>query len=164
MSNDFTEKEHEEVEVRDNDHDLPIWTSWLLKIMKERFGEEVYEVFTKENGKKCHAVWKKKAAEVGDNSIESLIKHLWGNSPREDGLEFTTEKTESGYQMRCTKCPTYDYAKQHGITEEMFYIICEGDPYFAEGFNPNIGFKRTKTLMQGDDCCDHFYYYKDQTM
>jgi len=28
---------------------------------------------------------------------------------------------------------------------------------FCEGLNPAIEFTRTKTLMQGDDCCDHAY-------
>ncbi|MFC2012727.1 L-2-amino-thiazoline-4-carboxylic acid hydrolase [Chloroflexota bacterium] len=30
----------------------------------------------------------------------------------------------------------------------------------ASAFNPDIGFQRTKTLMRGDDCCDHIYYLK----
>ena len=142
-----------------DDHDLPIWTSWILKTMAERFGDEAYKAFTEANGVKCRAVWARKARETGDDSIGSLIKHLWGE-PKGDGLDFTVEITGAGYQMKCTKCPTYEYAKRHGITEQMYYIICEGDPYFAEGFNPDIGFKRTKTLMQGHDCCDHFYFYK----
>jgi hypothetical protein len=30
-----------------------------------------------------------------------------------------------------------------------------------EGYNPRIAFKRTKTLMEGDDYCDHFYGYRE---
>jgi len=54
-------------------------------------------------------------------------------------------------------------AKRHGITEQLFYMCCENDQFIAEGFNYNIGFKMTKTLMQGDHCCDPFYCYRDNS-
>jgi len=133
----------------------------LLKIMEAHYGREVYQVLVKANSKRILQLWSKKAEEVGDNSIEALIKHLWEPLPAK-GYEYTMEKTESGFQMRCTKCPAVDAAKRHGITEQMFYMCCENDQFIAEGFNPNIGFKMTKTLMQGDDCCNHFHYYKDE--
>ena len=129
--------------------------------MKERFGEEAYQVLVQERSEGIRSQFSKIAAERGDNSIEALIKYLC-EPMLADGLEYTLEQTESGFQMNCTKCPIYDNAKLHGITEQMFYMVCANDPFMAEGFNPNIGFKRTKTLMQGDDCCDHFYYYKDK--
>lgn len=52
--------------------------------------------------------------------------------------------------------------EQNHYMEMANYIFCAGDPYIVEGFNPKMGFKRTKTLTLGDDCCDHFYYYKDK--
>ncbi len=33
----------------------------------------------------------------------------------------------------------------------------QGAEFTAEGFNLGIKFRRTKTLMEGDDCCDHRY-------
>jgi predicted ArsR family transcriptional regulator len=155
MSTDLTpeQKMHEQLMTQ---------KAWLLKIMKEHFGEQAYEVFVKAMGEQVSVQWRKIAEECGDNSIEALIKHLW-EPLREHGFEYTMEVTESGYQMNCIKCPQYDLAKHNGITEQMFYMACASDPFIAEGFNPNIGFKRTKTLVQGDSCCDHFYYYKDKS-
>jgi predicted ArsR family transcriptional regulator len=135
--------------------------AWQLKIMQEHFGDEAYRVYVKANGEKICSNWKKRAEANGDNSIEAFIKLLW-EPLKSKGYEYTMEKTEQGYQFNCTKCPAYDVAKRLGITEQMFYMGCEGDWFMTEGFNPNIGFKRTKTLMQGDDCCDHYYYYKDE--
>ena len=134
--------------------------AWMLKIMKDRFGDEVYDVFVKEEGENARSLWKSIGEKANDNSIESLIQHLWEPLREKGDFEYTVEKTESGVQIKCTKCHPYDLAKQHGITEQVYYMGCEMDPFIVEGFNPNIGFKRTKTLMQGDDCCDHFYYYK----
>ena len=135
----------------------------VLKIMVAHYGEEAYQVYVKANSNRVIQQWRNKADEVGDNSIESLIKHLW-EPLQENGYEYTMTKTEAGFQMRCTKCPAVAAARRHGITEQMYYMCCENDQFIAEGFNPNIGFKMTKTLMQGDDCCDHFYYYKDKTI
>lgn len=40
--------------------------------------------------------------------------------------------------------------------------LCEGDAPMAAAFNPDIGFQRTKTLMEGADCCDHVFYLKTE--
>ena len=129
----------------------------IIKAMKERFGEEAYEVIRGMNTERIKEEWRKKAEEHGDNSIESLIKLLWEPLP-EHGFVYTMEKTDAGVQMKCTKCPMADIALRLGVGEYMHYEICN-DWAITEGFNPDIGFKMTKTLIQGDDCCDHFYYY-----
>ena len=132
----------------------------ILKVMKERFGEEVYDIIVKENSERVKQGWRKKAEEHGDNSIESLIKILW--EPLQSEFEWTMEKTDAGVQMKCTKCPTAERALRLGVEEQFYYEICKNDWSVVEGFNPNIGFTMTKTLMQGDDYCNHFYYYKDK--
>lgn len=40
--------------------------------------------------------------------------------------------------------------------------LCQADALMASSFNSMIGFSRTKTLMMGDDCCNHVYYLKTQ--
>jgi predicted ArsR family transcriptional regulator len=134
----------------------------VLKIMKEHFGEEAYRVYAEAQGEDIRLTWRKIAEEFGDNSLEAFIKYLW-EPLKEQGYEYTMKETESGFQFYCTKCPSYENTKRSKNIDLLtrFYLACERDLYMAEGWNPNIGLKRTKTLMQGDDCCDHFYYYKD---
>lgn len=160
MSSELTPEQEKQVQERMIE---AIYTSnaRILKIMKEHFGEAAYQAVVKAQGEAIRSQWHNIAEEAGNNSIEALIKHLW-EPLRASGFEYTMEETESGFQMNCTKCPGVDMAKRHGITEEVYCLSCESDPFIAEGFNPNIGFKRTKTLMQGHNCCDHFYYYKDK--
>jgi hypothetical protein len=38
-----------------------------------------------------------------------------------------------------------------------YALHCAQDPHIIAGFNPAIGFRQTRWLMRGDDCCDHFY-------
>ncbi len=77
------------------------------------------------------------------------------------GFEFTYENKDNGVQFKCVKCPIYELAKEIGATDWLYHHTCSADPFIVEGFNPKIGFKRKKTLMQGDECCDHFYFIKD---
>ena len=159
MSSELSKEQEKQVQKQINDAVL-CSVSWMLKIMKEHFGEEVYEVVVKAESEAILSNMRKRAEEIGENSIEAFIKDQWEPLP-EQGYEYTVEKTASGYQMNVTKCPVYDLAKQQESTEQLFYLCCEGDQFIPEGFNPNIGFKRTKTLMEGHECCDHFYYYKE---
>ena len=163
MSTELTPEQEKKVQERLRDEKFSAW-AYILKIMKRHYGEEVYEIFVEEEQKEwILQQWSKKAEELRDNSIEALLKILWGTSEQKGGShEYTVEETEERFQIRCTKCRGYEIAKRLEITEQMYYWACAGDKYIAEGFNPNIGFRRTKTLMEGDDCCDNFYYYKDK--
>ena len=133
----------------------------FIRTLQKRFGDEVYQIIAKQNGENAFAEWKSISEKSGNNSIDDLIKYLW-EPLKKDGFEYEVEKTELGIQMKCTHCSFYDMAKHFGVTDEAFYMICEADPYITEGFNSEIGLKRTKTLMQGHDCCDHFYYLKNK--
>ena len=132
----------------------------LIRAFKEDFGNEAYKTVIKHKGEQAFNEWKEIAANRDTNTIHDLIELLW--KPLEnEGFEYEVTETEPGIHVNCTKCSLYELAKYCGITEELFYLCCETDPYITEGFNSNIGFKRTKTLMQGHECCDNFYYYKE---
>jgi len=46
--------------------------------------------------------------------------------------------------------------------EDLGYILsCYGDYASAQGFNPKMRMIRTKTLMQGDEFCDHRYVLEE---
>jgi hypothetical protein len=40
--------------------------------------------------------------------------------------------------------------------------ICHADIVFWEKYHPNITFSRTKTLIAGDDLCDHTLTWTDE--
>jgi predicted ArsR family transcriptional regulator len=132
----------------------------LIRGLHEKFGDEVYKTVAKLNGDKAFNEWKGIAEKNGNNSIDELIKLLW-EPLKNEGFQYeVVEKNEAGVQLKCTYCPIVDLAKHFGITKEGLHMFCQNDFYIAEGFNPKIGLKRTKTLMEGHDCCDHFYYVK----
>jgi hypothetical protein len=47
--------------------------------------------------------------------------------------------------------------EEMGIKELGFILSCSRDFPFMEGFNPEIELRRTKTIMEGAECCDFRY-------
>lgn len=128
-----------------------------LKALKEAFGEQVTSIILSERGKKVETQWAQIAQEVGRNDIQALKDTLW-KWVQEVGFEFTSEDTPEGTQFTVTRCPIADMAREINEADWGYTCYCADDPHIVAGFNQEIGFKRTKTLMEGDDCCNHFYY------
>jgi hypothetical protein len=53
-----------------------------------------------------------------------------------------------------TSCMYADILRELG-EPELGLVICSGDAPWVKSFNPALGFRRTKTLMEGDDECNH---------
>ena len=130
----------------------------LLNALKDKFGSAVVDVVQQTNSKALCHVYLMQA--TGEGTIEDLINVLW-EPLRSKGYEFTVEHSDKGVQMKCTVCPFAALYKNLGGAEWGYHLYCAADEYLVEGFNPAIGFNRTKTLMEGHDCCDHFYFMKD---
>ena len=136
-------------------------TAVLLEEIKNRFGLSVYKLVEEVQGKYLQKKWAAIARKEGHNQIEDLIRLLW-EPLRSQGLEYEVVARPDGIMMRCTKCPACNLARELGTTTWAYHLICMNDAYIVEGFNPRIGFRRTKTLMEGFECCDHFYYLKSE--
>lgn len=80
-----------------------------------------------------------------------------------EGFEYEIEKIENKIEYKFTKCPIFELAKAISQTKWGYFFFCKGDYFVANEFNPNIELTRTKTLMQGDDCCNHCYTYNDDS-
>jgi predicted ArsR family transcriptional regulator len=132
-----------------------------LNALKQVFGEQVVDIVLTERGKKTEQQWQNIARKHGKNDIEGLKKTLW-TWVQEAGFEFTVTETDEGTQFHVTRCPLAEIAREVQATDWGYTCFCADDPHIVAGFNPEIGFRRTKTLMEGHDCCDHFYYMKTE--
>ena len=130
----------------------------LLNALAEQFGrEKVVEVVEMVVAENTRREWAEVAHKKKSNTIDDLIQILWDPSQ----FDFTMEQRDGGVQMHITRCPYVELAKEFGATDWFYHLCCIGDPPLVEGFNPKMGFRRTKTLMEGHECCDHFYFLKD---
>ena len=147
-----------ELKQLDNQHNVEKMR--LLKYIKENSGKDIDNIIESYVKEDMLETWQRIAKESKDTEIEDLIEILWNKMCKNGGFEYSVSKTESGTQITCTYCPYVELAKEAKATDIGFKLYCASDQYIVDGFNDKIGFKRTKTLMEGHECCNHFYYYK----
>ena len=66
----------------------------------------------------------------------------------------TEEPDRIGYHF--TRCMWAEIYNELGEPELGFYL-CAGDEPGVKSYNPKLGFRRTKVLMNGDEVCDHIF-------
>ncbi|NIM06238.1 MAG: hypothetical protein GTN65_11635 [Armatimonadetes bacterium] len=71
------------------------------------------------------------------------------------------EDADRRQAYRFTRCMWAEIFTELDARDIGFWL-CEGDDPIASAFNAAIGFQRNKTLMEGDDCCDHIFYLKNE--
>jgi predicted ArsR family transcriptional regulator len=133
----------------------------ILRWLEADLGTGVAESWARRLEKVTITQWASVAESEENHTIQDLIRLLW-EPLKEEGWEYSMEEDENGVRMCCTKCAIADFAKDMASEEKewVFRIYCASDPFITEGFNPQIGFQRTKTLVEGFECCDHYYYMK----
>ncbi len=71
-----------------------------------------------------------------------------------------TEETPTTLKLQITECLWAKTFREMNAADLGYSMICHPDFPMAQAFHPNIRMERTKTLMQGDDCCNHQYFWK----
>ncbi len=132
----------------------------LLDALKQRFGQEVVDIVDKIVAERTRREWASIAQKSGTNAVDDLIRTLWSSKTRSRGYKFKVRRTEKGMSVLCTRCPVHDLARKLDAAEWMNHLVCKGDPYIVEGFNPKLGFRHIKSLMEDQDCCQQLYFEK----
>ena len=129
----------------------------VLNQLKDKLPPEIIEIILKTNRDVlCQPFI---STFSGDGNINDLINVLW-EPLRNSGYIFETEEIENGMQIYCTRCPYANLYRELGGEDWGFQLFCAADAELVEQFNPNIKFERSKTLMEGHDCCNHRYTMK----
>jgi fumarate reductase iron-sulfur subunit len=94
---------------------------------------------------------------IGGNSLEDFAKAL-PYFTKDNALEFEIiELSPKKLKMDVKRCRYAEMYRELAIEEFGFLLSCGRDFAMVRGFNPKIKFNRTKTLMEGQDCCDFRY-------
>ena len=145
-------------------NELPIL---LRREVEARIAGPLIEAFSREFGKErtikvASEVILKLAEESGSqladkcggNSLEHLSKgtELWsaGGALKREVIEQDDKK----YNYNITRCKYAEMYKSLGLAEMGFVLSCGRDGKMFGGFNSNIKFERTQTIMQGASHCD----------
>lgn len=110
----------------------------------------------------------RRGAKMIQRKIESFedFKSLWKSTARNEffshvvTVEFP-EDTDTVLKCKYSEC-LYAKTFRDLEAEDLGYIlVCHPDFSMTEAMHPNLRLERSKTLMQGHDCCDHTYVWKE---
>jgi len=65
------------------------------------------------------------------------------------------EKSSTALEFRFSQCLWASTFRAEDASEIGYATVCYGDYAYTKAISPSIKLIRTKTLMQGDDCCNH---------
>lgn len=71
------------------------------------------------------------------------------------------EDTPNKLKFNVTECLYAKVYKEMKATDLGYVLYCQPDYAYAQACHPKLKLNRTKTLMQGDDCCDHTFYWEE---
>ena len=125
----------------------------VLHAMERRFGPEARDVIRDMAKQQEFPV----RDEVGEPEADlrefcAMIDRAAAGSHRWQRV--TNEQTEIGYHY--TRCMYAEILRELG-EPELGLVICARDEPWVRCYNPRLAFHRTKTLMEGDDVCDHVF-------
>ena len=134
---------------------IPIWRGLEGEIGREKLHEMMKRVID-QTAKQEMAEFAKKA---GKNDMATFTQDFRKpDSIYRNVLTFQViEDTPRAFEAKVTECLWAKTYRDFNAGDLGYILSCYADFASAEGFNPKMRMIRTKTLMQGDDCCNHRY-------
>lgn len=129
----------------------------LFQKLIARFGPEVLDIVAEHSREQTRLELENE--NIPERNLAAVKSLLWDQLPPE--FEYTVEEnTSQRLRFKVTHCPMADEMRAYSAGEIGYAQHCATDPGFCAGLNPEIQFSCTKTLMRGDDCCNHTYELK----
>ena len=130
----------------------------LMKNLAEELGKDKFDALLKKAASKAAAQQaKQQAAKQGKNDLAAFMAPLKSKDPLwQHVLTFEfVEDTEKAVEIKVTECLWAKTFRDREAAEIGYPAVCHTDFASAPAFNPKMKMTRTKTLMQGHDCCNH---------
>ena len=126
----------------------------LLHAMEERFGPEAREV-VREMAEHRKPTPRADVGEPETDLREFCARLDRGCAGSHRWERVIDEPDRIGYHF--TRCMWAEIYRELG-EPDLGFVICAGDEPAVRSYNPKLGFKRTKVLMNDDEVCDHVFY------
>jgi len=126
----------------------------LFKTLIATYGESVLAVVTQNTITETRERLARAALPQRDLNI--ILEILWKQSTVTSDFIIEAQTPEL-LQLKITRCLFAEEMRQLHADDIGYAFYCAYDDGFCQGLNPALQFTRTKTLMAGDDCCNHTY-------
>ena len=94
-------------------------------------------------------------------SVKDFILPPMESDMMKNSLDFEyVELTDKVCELKVKSCLWAKTFRSKDAEDFGYACICHGDFSWAKAFNPKLSMERTKTLMQGHDCCNHRYIWE----
>jgi hypothetical protein len=134
----------------------PLYRAFVAEVGEERAREllkGVVQQLAQEAG--CSA-----AISLGGNDLAHL-KQLVGKWSESGALELTVLQDDAGvFAFNVTRCQFAEMYHRLGLADLGPMLSCGRDARTSEGFNADIAFSRTHTIMEGAPFCNFRYENK----
>lgn len=105
----------------------------------------------------------KKTAEGHSNDFAAF--KAWARNPSrfmKHALTFDIiEDTDSVFEIRVTECLWAKTFRENGASDIGYATLCHTDYAGCQAFNEKIRMTRSRTLMQGNNYCDHRWIWEE---
>jgi L-2-amino-thiazoline-4-carboxylic acid hydrolase len=71
------------------------------------------------------------------------------------------EDSPQAFEVKVTECLWAKTFQEIGAADIGHLLICHPDYAYCQGFNPKITMRRSRTLMQGDNYCNHRWVWEE---
>jgi hypothetical protein len=132
----------------------------LARALEKNMGKDkVIEFLKTYTQEKMLEYGKNHAKRSPDNSFKTYIQTFNPTNPgyRDTLTMEVVEETDTAFELKVTECIWASTFLAANAGDIGYASVCFGDYAWAEGFNPKIKMIRDKTLMQGQDICNHRY-------
>lgn len=96
----------------------------------------------------------------------SSFKQYWKSTLESENWEKILtcsfpEESDARLECNYSECLWAETMKDMNSEDIGYILFCHGDFAMTKAMSPNLRLERTKTLMQGDNFCDHIYYWDE---
>jgi hypothetical protein len=93
-----------------------------------------------------------------DTSFKTFVAQFRPPNFAEMLTHDVVKDTEDTFELEVTECIIASVFREAGLGGDIGHAaVCNMDYHWPPAFNPSIKMERSKTLMEGDDCCNHRY-------
>lgn len=135
----------------------------LMEEVADKYGKDgkqlIYDAYHKSVKASCAPLWKQLKRLDAEGYAGWLLDDMM------EGYDFEyVEKTPKSVRLKLKVCPLAVQFRKKGFGE-LAMIFCDVDYDMIKDFNEitgaNLVFERDKTLMEGDDHCNHHIYVRE---
>lgn len=100
---------------------------------------------------------------ASDNPEHTLAKYIeYGNKTYKNMMTWEViEHTDNVYEMKVTECLWARVFQDRNAADLGYATICYSDFSAAKAYHSKLKLERTKTIMQGHDCCNHRWTWEE---